>query len=317
MNAHRTRSLVTGAAVTLVLLVGVSAAHAQVDLEAERAYLRTEPNAGNEVGSPALGQQIYFHLDYNVAGSGEVFEAQVSARIDGEEHCGGVLQFTPGEVSVIWCPGPWTATAGNHTMRWEIDANQTVAEVNENNNVAERMFPTGASVDMHALEAYMRTAVNDGEEVALPAVGQQVYFHVDYQVTGSGEPFEAEVSARIDGEEHCGGVLQFTPGEASVLFCPNAWTATAGVHTLRWDIDSGNVVAEPNESDNVAQVTFGCTGDCSGDGQVAINELVTGVDIALGNQAAGSCPAFDKDRDDKVAINELIAAVNNALSGCF
>jgi hypothetical protein len=59
-----------------------------------------------------------------------------------------------------------------------------------------------------------------------------------------------------------------------------------------------------------------CTGDCDGDGAVAINELIAGVNIALGNQPVSSCASFDADHDGQVAINELIAAVNNALGTC-
>ena len=59
-----------------------------------------------------------------------------------------------------------------------------------------------------------------------------------------------------------------------------------------------------------------CTGDCDGDGSVAINELIGGVNIALGSAPVDSCVAFDRDGDRSVSIDELIAAVNVALSGC-
>jgi hypothetical protein len=59
-----------------------------------------------------------------------------------------------------------------------------------------------------------------------------------------------------------------------------------------------------------------CLGDCDDDGTVAINELITGVGIALGNRPLSACPAFDGDDSDSVAINELVTAVNHALAGC-
>ncbi|MBX3024338.1 right-handed parallel beta-helix repeat-containing protein [bacterium] len=59
-----------------------------------------------------------------------------------------------------------------------------------------------------------------------------------------------------------------------------------------------------------------CAGDCNGDGTVAINELIIGVNIALGTAEAGTCAAFDADGSGDVTINELIAAVNAALNGC-
>ena len=66
----------------------------------------------------------------------------------------------------------------------------------------------------------------------------------------------------------------------------------------------------------VGQGTTPCAGDCNGDRSVAINELITGVNIALGSAQVSSCPSFDVSGDGNVAINELIAAVNNALNGC-
>jgi hypothetical protein len=59
-----------------------------------------------------------------------------------------------------------------------------------------------------------------------------------------------------------------------------------------------------------------CVGDCSGDGTLAINELVTGVNIALGNSAVSACPSFDCQHTGMVPINCLIQGVNNALAGC-
>jgi cysteine-rich repeat protein len=59
-----------------------------------------------------------------------------------------------------------------------------------------------------------------------------------------------------------------------------------------------------------------CPGDCNGDGTVAINELITGVNIALGSASVSSCPSVAVSGDGTVAINEIISAVNNALNGC-
>ena len=58
----------------------------------------------------------------------------------------------------------------------------------------------------------------------------------------------------------------------------------------------------------------GCTGDCGGDGTVTIDELIRGVNLALG--AAASCPAFDVNGDGAVTIEELVRAVAAALNGC-
>ena len=59
-----------------------------------------------------------------------------------------------------------------------------------------------------------------------------------------------------------------------------------------------------------------CTGDCDGDGSVAINELITGVNISLGNAQLSTCDVFDADENGRADIYELIAAVGNSLNGC-
>ena len=60
----------------------------------------------------------------------------------------------------------------------------------------------------------------------------------------------------------------------------------------------------------------GCVGDCNGGGEVTVDEIIKGVNIALGNAALDTCPLFDADGSGDVTINELIVAVNNALKGC-
>ena len=59
-----------------------------------------------------------------------------------------------------------------------------------------------------------------------------------------------------------------------------------------------------------------CVGDCGADGEVTINEVIVGVNIALGIMPMENCPAFDSSGDGQVTINELITGVNSALQGC-
>src|SRR5262245_21061795 len=54
-----------------------------------------------------------------------------------------------------------------------------------------------------------------------------------------------------------------------------------------------------------AQTTQGivllpCIGDCNGDGAISINELILGVQIALGEAPLAACPAFDANGDGTV-----------------
>lgn len=52
-------------------------------------------------------------------------------------------------------------------------------------------------------------------------------------------------------------------------------------------------------------------------GAVAIDELVRGVNIALGSLSFDGCLPIDRNGDGALTIDELIAAVSNALSACL
>jgi hypothetical protein len=59
-----------------------------------------------------------------------------------------------------------------------------------------------------------------------------------------------------------------------------------------------------------------CDGDCNDDHSVAIDEIILGVRMALGDAPIGDCRAMDGDGNGAVTVNELIAAVTRALQGC-
>ena len=95
-------------------------------------------------------------------------------------------------------------------------------------------------------------------------------------------------------------------------------TDTATRHTLAVSPQLDGERSDPDVVDLAVPTPVpACVGDCDGNGTVAINELITGVNIALGSQPVTVCPAFDADDSGSVAINELITGVNNALAGCL
>jgi len=65
-----------------------------------------------------------------------------------------------------------------------------------------------------------------------------------------------------------------------------------------------------------AVVGEACVGDCNGDGEVTVNEIIVMVNVALGTNNVSACPAGDADGNQAIEITEIIAAVNNALNGC-
>lgn len=60
-----------------------------------------------------------------------------------------------------------------------------------------------------------------------------------------------------------------------------------------------------------------CPGDCGGNDQVTVDEILTLVSIALGNLAIDACVAGDvPPLDNRITVDEILAAVTHALSGC-
>ena len=59
-----------------------------------------------------------------------------------------------------------------------------------------------------------------------------------------------------------------------------------------------------------------CVGDCNGDREVQLNELILGVNLALGSAGETPCDAFDSDENGAVSVDELLLGVRSALLSC-
>lgn len=60
----------------------------------------------------------------------------------------------------------------------------------------------------------------------------------------------------------------------------------------------------------------GCIGDCDGDGEVTVDNIIVMVNIALETQPISACTAGDANRDTLITVDEIVTAVNSALNGC-
>lgn len=59
-----------------------------------------------------------------------------------------------------------------------------------------------------------------------------------------------------------------------------------------------------------------CIGDCNLNGAVSVDELLRGVNIALGSSGLDQCAAFECNAGGKVTVDCLVRAVGVALDGC-
>src|SRR5262245_10023809 len=59
-----------------------------------------------------------------------------------------------------------------------------------------------------------------------------------------------------------------------------------------------------------------CTGDLQDDASVTVDEILIGVNVALGLTPPNTCAAFDPDGSGSVTVDEILLAVQSALEGC-
>lgn len=65
-------------------------------------------------------------------------------------------------------------------------------------------------------------------------------------------------------------------------------------------------------------VVLTCVGDCNADDHaVTVSEILTMVNVALGNKPIAACLAGDENSDGQITVDEILTAVNNALNGCI
>lgn len=110
-----------------------------------------------------------------------------------------------------------------------------------------------------------------------------------------------------------------TPG-STVTATPSAPpepTETSGPPTeTPTEADTATPTRSPSRTPSPNPTFVACVGNCDGSPEVTVNELITGVNIALGTFPLSLCPAFDADDSGGVTVVELVRAVANALFGC-
>ncbi len=106
-----------------------------------------------------------------------------------------------------------------------------------------------------------------------------------------------------------------TPSPADTASPTPAVTASVTPTATSSPTARGTATPSPTGSPTEAPVPP-CPGDCGGDGQVTIDELITMVNVALGTKPVSECSVGDTSGDGDITIDEIIQAVNRALNGC-
>jgi hypothetical protein len=130
-----------------------------------------------------------------------------------------------------------------------------------------------------------------------------------------GDPISFFAQAK-DGEDVPPGSTITDHHDGTATFTWPTRPADTGDHVLRvaaFDEGGGEMFQDVSIS-VVPHAASSCTGDCNGDHQVTVDELVTGVSIAMGTAPVTACPAYSSAA--AVTVADLVMAVNNALDGC-
>jgi hypothetical protein len=113
------------------------------------------------------------------------------------------------------------------------------------------------------------------------------------------------------------GVFKSTDG-GSTWNALNAGVTTTGVQALAIDpLEPRRVYAGTSGGGvfTIEQISA-CVGDCSGTDTVAVNDLITLVNIALGTALPSACPNGGLPLGGEVDVAVILQAVNNLLNGC-
>jgi Zn-dependent metalloprotease len=191
------------------------------------------------------------------------------------------------------------------------------------------------SLDLVTGESRFIVPPSPGLDIAFPSLSQRsdnfVVFDVFDKASSLSTITTADLTTGDSGEigtVNGYGVPGYSGDDAAVVYSQVSGTPT-GFSLVRQPIAADRITAQGAPTQWLAEGDFsviyrrgtfvgpgGCAGDCNGDGQVTINELIQGVSIALGTLEPSACSALDSDGDNEVSIAELIAAVNAALSNC-
>lgn len=193
---------------------------------------------------------------------------------------------------------PYTLPRGGlHAIRIVIDGEDAVSESDETNNEATAILGEPPA-PLH-LSAF-----------ALPGSGRKPTLQWDPS------PTQGIASYRVYRSLSAGGGYELVGGAAGTTFIDALAVPGITYYYVVAAIDDADVRSPFSNEATVSVAAPACVGDCNGDGEVTVDELLTGVNIALGSLPIERCPVFDANGDGAVTVNEILVAVNNALGGC-
>lgn len=203
-----------------------------------------------------VGAAVTFDSGVRNLGSADSPAFNVRWLVDGQEVALGSHAPVSAQTTVLDGNSQftWTVQAGRHTIAFEVDGPGPgrVDESNEGNNrvTAAVGDPTTADIDLVAqVPSFSATQLVADSDLVLSA---------GVRNTGTEAAAGFLVRWEVDGVEQMRGV--YPPVEPATTVTAGAarfvWRARPGRHTVTFDVDSDNTMAETNESNNRRSITF-------------------------------------------------------------
>lgn len=241
-------------------------------------------------------------------------------------------------VSVV-SPQPGDQVTGVAPLSWsasDLDGDALQFAVLYSPDAGTTWFPLALDIDGTSLEvdstrwpgsdhAAIRVLASDGFDTA---AADSAYFHVprkgpSVQVTAPRAHFEPNEAVILTGhaEDPEDGVLADTNlvwrsdrqgilgGGSELVLPPRTLAGRQQITLTATDSDGQTATAD-------VSISVGCDGDCAQDGVVTVDELLTMVNIALGNAQITKCDSGDSNQDGQITVDEILTAVDAALNGC-
>lgn len=247
--------------------------------------------------------------------------AAISGDIDGSGggDSGGDIEITSGSVLTVNMAASLTVDASGSGAGGDIDLDAAASVIISGTLVTDggsASGGTGGSVELTACSVRVDSA---GHVSSLRPAGSNLLIGHDTTVVSGTVRAGAQNTIRFAGPAYGPSILpgaQIVPGatlieDSSIVPCNPFDTPTPTVT----DTPTSEVTPPPTPTSTPVPPD-GCVGDCDGSGAVTVSDIITGVNIVLGNQPVSSCPSFDADGGGTVTIGEIIQGVNNLLNGC-
>jgi CARDB protein len=198
------------------------------------------------------GDAVTFSATIGNLGPGEAANAAVRFLIDGVQFGGDrTISSLAAGASATVASDAWTATPGAHTVMAVVDPGDAIAEIDETNNSASGSLSVQTRADLAPTALRLTaTKAKGGDALTFSA-----------SVANLGEAAAGNVAVRflIDGVQLGADrtVSQLAGGSTAVV-SSDAWSASHrdGQHTAQVFVDPSNTVAESNEANNAATLTF-------------------------------------------------------------